>query len=52
MANHGGWHFDLKHIFSISNTEDFHLFLDIFTNKLNIGVNFFFKAIYMMRALF
>ncbi len=34
-----------------SNTADFPFFLDIFTCKWDIGINYFFKAIYMIKAI-
>ncbi len=41
MADYGGWHLEFRHMFSISNIEDFQYFIDIFTNNLYIGINFF-----------
>ncbi len=37
----------MKHIFVYLNIEDFQFFLDIFTNKQDIGTNIFVTYIYM-----
>ncbi len=51
MADHGDWQLELKHMFSISNIDDLKFVLDIFTDKQDIGINLFFKSIYMTRDM-
>ncbi len=46
MADHGADILNWNTFFSIFNTEDFQFFLDIFTSKLEIGVNFFQSHLY------